>query len=201
MRASIVVPTIRDESSTLDTLSEFDLSGVEVIEQRDQRSLNHARNAGVRDAKSSHVLILDDDLSFDEAWLRARIDDATRSAAERTIWGARGTGILTEVGWTGTRFRPILGRVLVFDREAWHETGGFPDGLHHGGDTVFAMRAARAGWAVEQLDHDFEHHDEPDEYSTIENASWLWTLFRHSPRLVGPRLPAIVRASLHSEDG
>lgn len=196
MRASIVVPTIRSESPTLETLAVFNLPDVEVIEQRDPRSLNHARNAGVREAASDHVLVLDDDLSFDRAWLEDRLDESSRSATERAIWGAAGTGILTEVDWHGTGFRPVLGRVLVFDRAAWQAAGGFPDGLHHGGDTVFAMRAARAGWEVRQLDHRFRHHDEADEYSTFENAMWLWTLLRHAPRLVGPRIPGIVGASL-----
>lgn len=201
MRATIVVPTIRAESPTLETLAGFDLPDVEVIEQRDRRSLNHARNAGVRDASSDRILILDDDLTFDKEWLHNRLEQASRSAAERTVWGAKGTGILTQVDWTGTGFRPILGRVLVFDREAWRVAGGFPGGLHHGGDTVFVLRAAQAGWRIHQLPHEFRHHDDVDEYSTVENARWLWTLFRYAPQLIGPRLPGIFRASIRGGVG
>ena len=195
MRATVVVPTIRETSPTLDCLSELSMPDVEIAEQRDPRSLNHARNAGVAEASSDHIVILDDDLSFTGEWLEARIEQAERSAASRTIWGARGTGILDRLDWSGTGFTPILGRVMVFDRAVWRAVGGFPAELHHGGDTVFALRAARAGWTVEPLAHDFEHHDTVDEYSLADNARWLWTLARHEPRLLVPRLPTIAIAA------
>ena len=199
MQATIIVPTIRESSPTLDQLDEFSLPNVEVIEQRDPRSLNHARNEGVREATSDNIIVLDDDLTFTESWLRKRITDARRSRRDHVVHGARGTGILDEVDWTDTKFRPILGRVMVFDRAAWRDADGFPDGLHHGGDTVFALRAARAGWTVQPLPHDFDHHDTADEYSFGENLQWLWTLTRAAPILVVPRIPKIALASLRND--
>lgn len=201
MRATIIVPTVRKSSPTLDCLEEFSLEDVEIVEQRDPRSLNHARNEGVKAATSENILVLDDDLTFTEAWLSQRITDAERSKDRRTIWGARGTGILDDMNWSDANFTPILGRVMVFNQAAWRESGGFPSRRHHGGDTVFALRAAQAGWTVEALPHEFEHHDTVDEYSFGENLRWLWTLTRTAPGLLVPRLPKIALTGLETRLG
>lgn len=189
MNASVVVPSARETVLTVDSVPD----GVDVEVRRDE-GLNRARNAGVEAADDDVVVILDDDLAFEGAWFRAFVERV--AANPGTVFAARGTGILPEVRWP-SGFEPGLGRVMGFHREAWRAAGGFPESRSHGGDTDFLMSAYEAGFDVRAVDHEWDHvDDEEDVYTLLDNVEWLLFLLRRHPRLVGPRLPALVATKL-----
>ena len=184
---SVVIPSNRERVLTTDSVP--DRPDVEVQVRRDE-GLNRARNAGVANASHDVVLILDDDLVFEGVWFERVID---RIAAEpRTVVTVRGTGILPQVSWPDG-FTPGMGRVMGFRKDVWRDAGGFPVPCSHGGDTDFLMSAFEAGYTVVGIEHEFEHRDDDeDHYNFLDNIRWLATLMRRHPRLVGPRLPAIL---------
>lgn len=184
---SVVVPTARESTPTLDSVPADD--GVDLNIRRDE-GLNRARNAGVRAAEHDAVLLLDDDLVFSEEWF----DDLARRvrAAPSTVFTARGTGILPMVEWP-EGFTPGMGRVMGFHRDTWHAAGGFPVPCAHGGDTDFLMSVYETGRSVVALAHDWDHRDdEVDTYDLLDNLQWLTFLLRRHPRLIAPRLPALL---------
>jgi glycosyltransferase involved in cell wall biosynthesis len=184
---SVVVPTARESTPTLDAVA--DDGGVDLHVRRDE-GLNRARNAGVREATHDAVVLLDDDLAFSQEWF----DDLARRVRANgdTVYTARGTGILPEVDWPDG-FTPGMGRVMGFQRATWQAAGGFPAPCAHGGDTDFLLSAHESGRDVVGIDHDWEHRDdEVDQYSLRDNLRWLWFLLRRHPRLVAPRLPALL---------
>lgn len=189
MNVSVVVPSARESVLTLDSVPEE----VDVEVRRDE-GLNRARNAGVEAAAHDVVVVLDDDLAFEAAWFRAFVERV--AANPETVFAARGTGILPEVGWP-SGFEPGLGRVMGFHREAWRAAGGFPESRSHGGDTDFLMSAHEAGYEVRAVDHEWDHRDdEEDVYTLLDNVEWLLFLLRRHPGLVAPRLPALAAAKL-----
>ncbi|PSQ39141.1 hypothetical protein BRD13_04220 [Halobacteriales archaeon SW_5_70_135] len=184
---SVVVPTARESTPTLDAVPDDD--GVDLRVRRDE-GLNRARNAGVREAAHDAVLLLDDDLVFSGAWF----DGLTRRvrANPDTVYTAQGAGILPEVDWPDG-FTPGMGRVMGFHRATWRAVDGFPVPCAHGGDTDFLMSAHESGRDVVGIDHDWEHRDDDvDRYGLTDNLRWLWFLLWRHPRLVAPRLPALL---------
>jgi glycosyltransferase involved in cell wall biosynthesis len=189
MTVTVVVPTARQSVLTVDSLPD----DVPVEIRRDE-GLNRARNAGVEAAETGAVIIMDDDLAFEEDWFRSFVRRVEENPD--VVFAARGTGILPEVRWP-TGFEPGLGRVMGFHREAWRATGGFPVPCAHGGDTDFLISAYEHGYDVVAIDHEWDHRDdEEDVYSLADNLAWLWFLLRRNPRLVGPRLPALLATKL-----
>lgn len=191
---SVVVPTARDSSSTLDALPEHD--GIDLQVRRDE-GLNRARNAGVQAAKHNAVVLLDDDLVFSREWFDALVRRVR--ASPNAVYTARGTGILPEVRWPDG-FTPGMGRVMGFHRATWRAAGGFPVPCAHGGDTDFLMSAYERGRTIVGINHEWEHRDdEVDRYGLTDNLRWLLFLLRRHPQLVAPRLPALLGAKLRPE--
>lgn len=189
MNVSVVVPSNRDHVETTKHIPE-EIDDVQVVREN---GLNRARNAGVRNAKHSVVALLDDDLAFDADWIPQQVE---RLGVDGDVLTARGTGILPKVDWPDG-FEPGMGRAIFFTKEVWKRAGGFPTPCSHGGDTVFLMRAYRAGYDVVGIDHEFDHlDDDVDTYDTTDNVKWLWRIFKSNPRLVGPRVPDILREAI-----
>ncbi len=191
---SVVVPTAREATPTLDALP--DDGGIDLQVRRDE-GLNRARNAGVEAATHDAIVLLDDDLVFSQEWF----DDLARQvcATPNTVYTARGTGILPEVRWPDG-FAPGMGRVMGFHRATWEAANGFPEPCAHGGDTDFLMSAYESGRDVVGIHHDWTHRDdEVDRYSLTDNVRWLVFLLRRHPRLVAPRLPALLATKLRPE--
>lgn len=184
MIVSVVIPSNRDVVLTIESIPEE----VDDVQVRRDPGLNRARNAGVESAEYESIVILDDDLAFEESWFRELVEDIS----ETTIRAAAGTGILPSVNWP-RGFSPGMGRVLAFPKRAWRDAGGFPEPCSHGGDTDFLMSAYEQGYTIVPLDHEWEHiDDEVDTYGPRDNLQWLWFLVRLHPRLVIPRLPGLL---------
>lgn len=168
--ASIVIPTIRDEIYTIDTVP----SEAEVLVRRDD-GLNVARNAGVEAATNDWIVIADDDIDFPtETVARTikRIDDRTLA----------GLADFPPLRW-------IIGRLLIFHRDLWRTVDGFDESRHHGGDTDFAIRVEKAGGTVVRLDREVvPHYDEDtgEGMSGGEHAEWMAYLARRHPVAFGP---------------
>lgn len=173
---SVVVPTIRDEITTLDTVP--DEADVQV--RRDE-GLNVARNAGVRSATNDWIVIADDDIEFPAE----TVGDTVERIDERTLAGLADFAPL----------RWVIGRLMIFHRDLWAVVGGFDESRHHGGDTDFAIRVEKRGGTVVRLDRDAVPHYDVDTghaMSTREHAEWLAYLTRRHPLRFGPVAAKIV---------
>lgn len=173
---SVVVPTIRENITTLDTIpTEAD------IQVRRDEGLNIARNAGVYSATNDWIVIADDDIEFPVETVIETIERID----ERTLAGLADFDPL----------RWVIGRLMIFHRDLWRCVGGFDESRHHGGDTDFAIRVEKSGGTVVQLDRDaVPHHDVDTGHSmpTGEHAEWLTYLTRRHPLRFGPVAAEIV---------
>lgn len=192
MEVSVVVPTKRREDA-LSTESIPD--AVDEVVVATEPGPSRARNAGIERARNDVIILLDDDLRFDSSWFEAFVEDVT--ANPQRVYAARGDGLLTTVSWP-TGFEPGMTRVMGFHRKVWSDVGGFrqpeyiEDDPDYGSDTDFLMSAYERGYTVEAIDHEWTHEDQVDNYSTAQNAQWLFWLFVNHPKLIAPRLPFLI---------
>lgn len=167
---SIVIPTIREENITTDTVP----PEVEVIIRRDE-GLNVARNAGVEAANNDWIVIADDDIEF-----------PTETVAE-TITGIDHQTLAGLADFPPLRW--VIGRLMIFHRDLWREVGGFDESRPHGGDTDFAIRVERRGGRVVQLEREaVPHYDEDtgESMDTYGHLEWMFYLIQRHPRQFGP---------------
>lgn len=167
---SVVVPTIRDEIHTVDTVP----SEAEVVVRRDD-GLNVARNAGVAAATNDWIVIADDDIDFPTETVAETIASMDR----RTL---AGLADFPPLRW-------IIGRLMIFHRDLWYEVGGFDESRPHGGDTDFAIRVERHGGRLVRLDREtIPHYDDDtgEGMDTLGHIEWLYYLTRRHPRQFGP---------------
>lgn len=150
---TVVIPTIKEEVRTLDSIPEdIPIS----IERRG--SLNEARNRGVLNAETEIVMIMDDDIAFPEGTL----DDLSKQAAPDALLGIE--------DWD---FDLIAGRVMVFYKDLWYDVGGFDEHLgSHMGDTEFALGAKRNGYRLKQLPQEVFDHEEHERSITTRDRLW-----------------------------
>jgi len=196
MDVSVVIPSgTTEDLLTVESLPD-DVDEV-VVSTVDGPS--RARNDGIERATNDLLVLLDDDLRFEESWFHDLVERTRR--APDVVFAAEGTGLLEAVSWP-EGFASGMTRVMTMHRHVWADVGGFrrpgqvasdPD---YGSDTDFLMSAYELGYEVRGLAHEWEHHDEPDEYTLLQNARWLLWLARRHPRLVGPRLPALLYRKL-----
>lgn len=175
---SVVVPSIKDEVVTLESVPDDVPAAVE----RDG-TLNEARNRGVREADTDVVAVMDDDIRFTESTFWHLVDMAD---PERLV------------GLADWNYGLVAGRVMVFYRETWADVGGFDERLRsHMGDTDFALKFLEHGYDVERIPREvFDHEDHERSIGKWDHA-WrgLYLAFKH-PRY-GPRLFAgMVREAL-----
>lgn len=150
---SVVIPSIKDEILTLESVPE----GVPVSVER-EGSLNEARNRGVRNADTDIVAILDDDIAFSEELFDALVE----SVEEDTLLGV--------ADW---EFGLVAGRVMTFHKSLWRNIGGFDERLRsHNGDTDFALRAHDAGYQVRAVPRDLFYHEEHERSITTWDRAW-----------------------------
>lgn len=142
---SVVIPSIKSEILTRESVPD----GVETHVVR-EGSLNEARNEGVLRAENDRILVLDDDITFEESFFWDLVDRIE-------------PGVL--VGHPDWDYGLVAGRVMAFHRDDWTELGGFDERLgSHMGDTEFALKYVTNGRRVEQID-DAEVEHEPHERS------------------------------------
>lgn len=173
---TVVVPTIREEIQTLDTIP----SDAEVLVRRDE-GLNIARNAGVESASNDWIVIADDDIDFPSEMVARTVQQMD----EQTL---AGLADFPPLKWT-------IGRLMIFHRDLWRTVGGFDESRHHGGDTDFAIRVEKSGGTVMQLDREaVPHYDEDtgDSMSEGGHLEWLVYLTRRHPIVFGPVAAKIV---------
>lgn len=150
---NIVIPTIKDEVRTLDSIPDH----VPVLIER-EGSLNEARNRGVHRAETEIVAIMDDDIAFPEE----RLYDLAEQASPDILIGIE--------DWD---FDLIAGRVMVFHKDLWRNVGGFDERLgSHMGDTEFALKARKNGHNVEQLPRELFDHEEHERSITRWDRVW-----------------------------
>ena len=167
---SIVIPTVRDEIVTTDTVP----PEAEVVVRRDA-GLNVARNAGVEVAENDWIVIADDDIDFPTKTVAKTIEQIDD-------WTLAGLADFPPLQW-------IIGRLMIFHRDLWAEVGGFDESRPHGGDTDFAIRVERHGGRVVQLDREaVPHYDEDtgEGMDTLGHLEWMLYLTRRHPRQFWP---------------
>lgn len=171
---SVVIPSIKDEIITLESIpEEVDTHVVR------EGTLNEARNIGVLQADHDQILILDDDISFSHEFFEHLIGRIERQRL---------------VGYPDWDYGWIAGRVMGFHRADWVEIGGFDELLKsHMGDTEFALNFLTHGKTIEQIDADKVEHV-PHERS-VTTMDRLWRLGylclkypRYAPRLLAGSL-------------
>lgn len=192
MKVSVIIPTKRRDDS-LSTASIPD--NVDEVILATEPGPSRARNAGIERAGNDVIVLLDDDLRFGDEWFEEFVEQVQSNPD--CVYAARGDGLLASVDWP-TGFEPGMTRVMGFYRHVWADVGGFrqpdyiPEDPDYGSDTDFLMSAYEEGYVVKAIDHQWEHEDEVDHYTTYQNAQWLCWLLAHHPRLVAPRTPRLV---------
>lgn len=170
---SVVIPTIKYRVRTVESIPE----GVEFSVYGDQAgTLSEARNMGVRLADAETVVIMDDDIAFSEAlfW------DVVERVDGETLVGMR--------DWD---FDLVAGRVMAFRKSLWEAVGGFDERLgSHMADSDFAIKAAKAGYSIEQIPQDAIDHEDHERTITTTDRAWrlAYLCAKHptwAPRLVG----------------
>lgn len=177
---SVVIPTIREEMTTADTVP----PGAEVVVRRDD-GLNTARNEGVRTASNDWIVIADDDIEFPTEVVSNTIDRMDRLTLA-------GLADFPPLRW-------IIGRLMIFHRDLWERVGGFDESRRHGGDTDFAIRVEKLGGTVLRLDRDsVPHHDEDTglSMSLRGHVEWMGYLLRRHPVQFGPVAGKLVARKL-----
>ena len=150
---SVVIPSIKDEILTLESIPE----GIPVSVER-EGSLNEARNRGVRNADTDIVAILDDDIAFSNDLFYA----LTNEVNEYTL-----------VGVADWEFGLIAGRVMMFHKDLWRDIGGFDERLQsHNGDTDFSLKAHDAGHDLYRVPRNLFHHKNHDRSITKWDRAW-----------------------------
>jgi GT2 family glycosyltransferase len=169
MNLSVVIPTINEEVLTLDSTP----NGVDVNVVR-EGTLNEARNQGVRQATHDKIVIMDDDISFDEYFLHFLEDAIDRDRL---------------VGLEDWDLGLVAGRVMAFYRETWKEIGGFDERLQsHMGDTDFALNFTENKREIYALPRDIVYHEPHERSITTWDRTWrLGYLCMKWPKSV-PRL-------------
>jgi glycosyltransferase involved in cell wall biosynthesis len=149
----IVIPSIKDDILTTDSIPEH--IPVHIVSEG---TINEARNMGVRQSDAETVVILDDDLSFDESTLYEIVD----MSDENTL-----------VGMAEETVGLILGRVMVFKKPLWRDIGGFDERLmSHNGDTDFAIMAKNSGYNIERFPQSWFYHEEHSRSVTTFDRAW-----------------------------
>lgn len=150
---SVIIPSIKEEVLTLESIPAE-------VERRVVRrgTLNEARNLGVERAEHDQVVVLDDDISFSEAFFWGLVDRIERGRL---------------VGYPDWDYGLVAGRVMAFHRDDWEQVGGFDEFLRsHMGDTEFALKFIHAGNEVEQIDPDAIDHEPHDRTVSTWDRTW-----------------------------
>lgn len=166
---TVVIPTIKDEILTLDSVPD----DVPVLIER-EGSLNEARNRGVRNAETDIVAIMDDDIVFTAETLENLIDRVSPD---------------TLVGMVDWDFDLIAGRVMMFHKDLWRQVGGFDERLgSHMGDTEFALKVETHGYQIAQVPQDWFEHREHERSITRWDRVWRTLYIAVKYPTVSPRL-------------
>jgi hypothetical protein len=154
MNISVVIPTINDDVLTLDSIPD----GVNVNVVR-EGTLNEARNLGVQRAEHNQVVVMDDDLKFDESFLH---NLETMIQRDRLV------------GLEDWDLGLVAGRVMAFHRDTWDEIGGFDERLRsHMGDTDFSLHFEEdPDREIFILPRDIVYHEPHDRSVTTWNRAW-----------------------------
>lgn len=186
------------------------LPALTVVDSSDAPGANHARNAGIRAARGSSVLLCDADDVVHPDWLEslaAALDRAPLAGGrlERhrlnprylARWGepAGIQGITTTMG-----FLPFpSGANCGLRREVWEELGGFDERYAYGGtETEFFWRAQLAGHELADAPDAVVHYRMKDSARAMAKQSYAWG--RQAPQLYrdyrGDGMPHCVRGAL-----
>jgi colanic acid/amylovoran biosynthesis glycosyltransferase len=154
----IVVDNGSTDSTRVQAMAWADrLPGLRVIDASGQPGVSHARNAGVRAARSERIVMCDSDDVVADDWLRHMAEALERhhlvtGAIERQRLNANHPGFWTdrardsalrEVG----RYQTMVpGCAVGFRRDVFDQLDGFDTALPRAEDMDFGWRAIRAGY-------------------------------------------------------
>lgn len=155
-----------DHNSTLLTLAQKHLQGVQVLENQEERGLSGARNTGVGIAQGDYIAFLDDDAIASQSWLQS-LNEALSNSYAMGVGGTvtpqwmtqEPTWFPEEFYWVvGCTYRGLpletapvrnpIGANMCIRREVFEAIGGFRSGIGRVGtrpvgceETEFCIRA------------------------------------------------------------
>src|SRR4051812_48044555 len=158
-----------DDGSTDATPGVAARSGARLVRHGERRSLNAARNTGVREAGADLIAFVDDDVFVPPGWLDALVDGAARHPDADAFGGPirarfeghapRGCGredppITTlDLGLDDKAVEVVWGANMALRRSAAEGVGGFDEdhAWSHGDEEEWLMRLREAGGTVMYL--------------------------------------------------
>lgn len=176
---TFVVPTNRDKVYTLDSIPEES----EVFVEDGTLTLNEARNSGVRKAKTSLVIVCDDDIVFS----RNFIEWVLSQMSDKTLIGLKD---YYPMKW-------CIGRFMCFWKEDWEMVGGFDESRtrYGGDDTDFCIRMKKIGVEIKRIPRDSVEHvyEEKDNPASSVADSLLYLLKKHPKEMLIPCIKLTLR--------
>jgi GT2 family glycosyltransferase len=158
-----------DDASADDTRAVAERAGVRCVRHERRRSLNAARNSGIRAAGADLVALVDDDVDAPPSWLRAMVDGAARYPDAEAFGGPirarlegaapRGCGredppITTlDLGREDRQAERAWGANMAIRRSAIERVGPFDEDIvrAHGDEEEWLRRLRTAGGKVMYL--------------------------------------------------
>jgi GT2 family glycosyltransferase len=167
---SVVIPTLDDDPSTLDSIPD----GVEtaVVSEGNRAE---ARNIGAARTSGEVLVFCDDDIVFDESFLSEQIE----SLEEGVV-----------LGLEDFDFGLLLTRFLAIHRVDFEALDGFDPRLNHMEDTEFSLRARSAGLTVRPIPRTSVEHIDHESIGQSRASMVLGTLYlclkypRATPELI-----------------
>jgi glycosyltransferase involved in cell wall biosynthesis len=182
---TVVIPTISEDVLTRRSIPD----NINIIIARDG-TLNEARNAGINEAETKKIMLMDDDVQFSEDFFWDIVD---RIAPDKLV------------GMADWNYDLVAGRLMGFRKSTWAEVGGFDERLRsHMGDTDFAIACAKRGYEIERIPQSEIHHEGPPgaiERTGAWDHAWrgLYLAAKH-PRYAPRLFRGMVRPILTGSD-
>lgn len=175
---TFVIPTNRERIYTLESIP----ADCPVYIER-EGTLNQARNRGLRKAKTDIVIVCDDDIKFDKAFLNLVLSKMGKD----TLVGLED---YYPMRW-------CIGRLMCFWKVDWDKVGGFDESRskYGGDDTDFCIRMEKAGVKIVRLPRDSVEHIYPEKERPAmkELGVLLYLLRRHPRQMFAPAFKLIFR--------
>jgi glycosyltransferase involved in cell wall biosynthesis len=158
-----------DDASADDTRAVAERAGARCVRHERRRSLNAARNSGIREARANLVALVDDDVEAPPSWLRAMVEGAARYPDAEAFGGPirarlegaapRGCGredppITTlDLGGEDREAERAWGANMAIRRSAIERVGPFDEDIvrPHGDEEEWLRRLRAAGGKVMYL--------------------------------------------------
>lgn len=142
-------------------------SEMEIIIEKNAKPLGKARNIGISRTTRDWILLMDDDISFTNAFLNFLLE----LGKEKRIIGLSGYY---------PSFLPI-GRLLFFSKKTWKDIGYF-DERAHGDETDWSIRGIEKGYQIVCLPRESVYHYPHTKIKPKSEFGNLFYLLRKHPK-------------------